>query len=256
MGLFGRIFRKSEQPTKGKPGRPKGSKNLTVAEKDKLEELRFLRQLKKEDPDLYRERMLERVGLSTKRRENPLQSAKQTLKELTEITDLIRRDDPTDNSMGKELLTALPAIIQMWAAMQGQNMQQQQAQYQTPQPQPEPVAAQLQPEPQPVEADAPEFQQAPMSLPSQWLVSQLDGKSSIEAASWLHTQNNEIAVAFVQQLCSTPDEHLKDLVTAMASQNPALAGFAYWLGQHWPWFIETVHELRKLEQPKKQDFGL
>lgn len=92
----------------------------------------------------------------------------------------------------------------------------------------------------------PSTPEVPMSLVSQWVISQLQPLNPEQAAQWLLSQPAPQARQLVELLVRTPDEQLPALLGELATQVPDLAGAIAWLRSRPQWLVDTVHAVRRL----------
>lgn len=208
--------------------------------RDKNLSVRFLKSLQTENPALYQDIMLRRLGLAADAKD-PLQV---TLKTLRGLQDAGLIDDPKNVSghqWVKELAPLLPGLLGAFGQM-------------VPQPQggqPQVTVSQPTPQPQPAVA-APNGtaqiaapQPAAPSAISQQLIKILDPMTPTEGATWLLSQKVAFAEWFTEQLCIVPDDQLSLLFADTAARLPDVAGLMNWLTQRPEWVIELAHEVRK-----------
>lgn len=241
MGLFDFLF--------GKPAPKKKTRgpSRSAAERAKLEEVRFLQQLKDTNPQLYQEMMLKRLGLSVDQKDE-LAQLQGTVKKLREM-GLIKSANDIDAGAGAWVKDALAGLGILLQGIQGQpprglapigGQEDPQA---APAPAVRPVSP---PAPaQPASLPTPKPQEDPMI--SQYLISQLHGKTPQQAAAWLAAQPYPQAQQLVTQLCQLPDQQIIPFLTQLGQQAPGWGEAVAWLqGQGEIWVRSTVQELRRL----------
>lgn len=237
MGFWDAIFGKSapRKRTRG-PGR-------SVAERQKLEELRYLRELKRTNPALYNELMLKRLGLSADQKDElaQLQATIDRLKKMGLIKSANDLDD--GKTWLKDALAGLGILLQGMQA--GQSL-------------PPPIrtgethdgAGRGNPGGEPHSTPPPQGEEAPMDMLTLYLNSQLGGKTPQEAARWLMAQQRAEAKALVAEIIRRPEGEAYGLLLQIATAQPELRGVGNWLrSQGEAWVTEVARELHRLNGP-------
>ncbi len=226
MGLFGKLFGAAPAPSGKRRYRGPGK---TPAEREKLEGLRFLRELKENDPAQYNSLMLKRLGLGEKQKDEF--EALETMVSRLKRMGLIKSPNELggDGSIIRDAIAGMGMLLQMNGGL-GQRPAAQAQQIAEPEPQ-------AQPQPQ-------QQQEGQVSLASMFVIGQLQSKSPEQAAAWLRAQPYPQAQQLVQMLRTTPDDQIPVLLGQITSYVPDLAGVVDWLRQRPEWLMDTVRVLR------------
>lgn len=208
-------------------------------ERAEREQLRYLNKLQKTDPDAYDAFMRRKLGIPAVSSSQPIdrlrdfQETAEVLKEIGVLNN-IREDLADDNeSIVVEGIKQLPALI---AALRGG---QQMANPGTAtQPPPEPTR-QIAPPSEP-------HQEAQMSIISNYVIGQLDGKQPQDAAQWLTSLPYPQATELIKAFRETEDGQILVMLSELASKYPDFRGLVEWLRQRPQWTVETIQALRRL----------
>lgn len=241
MGIGERLFGKRGEKRGRGPAR-------SAAEREKIEELRFLRELKRTDPQLYRQMMLERIGLSAHRSEVTMETVMRVKEYLNAVGLKIvpsrggsELDDDSLRAILRDIMPVAAPLIQQALAVRA-------AAATSP---PSPPAAE-----QPPSAPAAE---EPVSLISQYVIGQFSRLGPEESARWLLSQQHPAAGELLQRLQSMPDEQIPALLDEIAQSAPDLAGVIAWLRQRPRWLMDLVRALRdsqaKAHEPPPRPMG-
>ncbi len=242
MGFFAR-FRKK------KKGKGKAAKS--VEERGKLQELRFLRKLQETDPDLYKDLMLQRLGVKPQKDKDNLSIMVETVSKLKQA-GIIVDPNASEGSEWKDILKSLGAGFGM-AFMQSQMQGQQQPRVQEVVE--EPPRRQYIPEPD-SRAAIPESVGGTREEKVSFLVTmakrELESRSPQAGAEWLMGLPIPQVKGLVSQIIGTPDTQLPVLMNNLANAYPDFAGLIDWLRQNPEKFIGIVHALRDMQVSQPQ----
>lgn len=243
-GLFERLFGARSRPQNPHKTRPRPQ---SVDDLEKLERIRYLRWLRRYDPDAYDAAMRGAVGLPRSRSGDPLQAFVSTLETLRKagLDQIIR---PPEDNLLKEVIRAFGSGAAL-ALLQSQGLRPAVLPASTPNALGTPPPAVPPPDGASSAPPADPPREAPgplggLSLTSRLLIAQLEKRTPEEAADWLRSQTHPIARQVVQVLAQTPDDHLPALLGRLAQDAPDLAGAIAWLRSRPEWFLQAVHCLR------------
>lgn len=95
--------------------------------------------------------------------------------------------------------------------------------------------------------------EAPLSATAQlvtnYVIGQLENKTPAETAGWVINNPNQQIREFAEAIRRTPDEHLPELLSRMATQYPDLRGVADWLRSRPEWLVATARAIRAAGMP-------
>lgn len=232
MGIFG-----------NKP-KPQGrGKAKTAAEKEKLEELRYLKNIKRAQPEVYDQIMRKKLGLD--KPTDPILGFFDTYKMFSKagLVPAMKEESLTDN-----IKNGVFGILEFFGKWQQASQQVADEPY-TPTVQVQsPYQTQMQMQP-PVQIEQPPAQQiireeAQVSIISRIIIMQLDGKTPEEAAKWIHSRPEaKDLLAVLQQ---TPEDKIFLLLDEYGKSTPDLAGLVAWLQGRQQWFLDTLRQLKAL----------
>lgn len=237
MAFWDRLFGPpSEVKKRGAPRGPRVRKS--AQEREKELQVRFLRDLRQYDPVKYHLIMSRRLGYSDERPDE-IEQLEKTVSRLKKMGVIKTPHDLDDNSWIKDAVAGLGMFfthmqqVDAQKAAMAAGMHHQYA----------PAPPALPPAPATGESEPP--QEAPVSLISRYVISQLDGKSPEEAAEWLMSQAHPQAQEFVKRLIATPNDQLFILLDAVRQNVPDLAALVAWLRQRPDWLVATVQAIRR-----------
>ncbi len=252
MGWFD--FLRGDKRAGGTSKRVRGPQK-TADERMKMEQVRFMKWLKTNDPNAYYGMMLKKMGAVPEQRDQfeELEKMVTRLKKMGVIRGANDLDSPS--SWIKDAVQGLALVFPMMAQMQ----RQQPAPVQALAPQPAPQlqapqqVQQVAPEPEPEEQEVAEE----MSDTSKAIIAELEQKSPNQAAAWMVNQSDANVRALVQKLCSTPDEKIPAFLAALEGLAPDYAGAISWLRKRPDYLMQTIRLVRQMqtgevEQPKKK----
>ncbi|MDA8186855.1 MAG: hypothetical protein M0T85_01770 [Dehalococcoidales bacterium] len=239
MGIFDRLLGRPEKKKRYRgPSRP-------AAEREKAEELRYMRELRGRDRMAYDEMMRKRLGIANAGRDQ-IDELAETVTKLKKLGIIKGAGDIGEgSSLVRDIMGGLGLLMQMGGGgfpIQITTNSQPAAVQEAPQPQPQAVEpARIAPPPA---QDTNEEEK--MSLMSTFAIGQLNGKTPEQAAQWLLSQPYPQARQLVQQILATPDEQIIPLLNAVASQYPDFAGLVNWLRSQPQWLMGVVRAVRQL----------
>ena len=94
-----------------------------------------------------------------------------------------------------------------------------------------------------------------MSIISNFVISQLDGKQPDDAAQWLSTLPYPQATELISALQKTPNDQILAFLSELASKYPDFRGLVEWLRQRPDWTVQTIGALRRLASPETAQTG-
>lgn len=240
------------------PAKRKRGPSRSPAERAKLEEVRFLQEMKRTDPARYQQLMLQRLGLS-KDEKDELGQLQGTVEKLKKM-GLIKSANDIDSggtAWVKDAVAGLGMFLQMMQSQGGAPPTQavQGNQVAALPVQPAPVAA---PVPMP-EQTAPTQQTAEenMSLITLYLQTQLGNKSPEDAARWILSQNRPEVAALIQEVLKRPETEAYGMLVQVADAKPQLRDLGTWLRSKGElWVTQVAREIHRLSgQPGAAQMG-
>lgn len=245
-------------PADGPKKKATRGKSRPPDERLKALRVRYLQKLERENPALYHELMQQDLGIAAKTQQDKLDEFVETLKKLKDAGVLPRdMKQIGEGSNVKELAEIAMTVFGAMAAQRAAAGPGYPTAYPPASAEPEPASPTAgQPSTPPFPPTAkqapPSAGQAakidsevPMSLISAAVISQLDGRSPEQAATWLLSQNHPQAKALVEALCRTPDDRLPELLNTISQQAPDFAGLIAWLRGRQSWLVDTVRAVRR-----------
>lgn len=267
MGFLSRLFGAAlpAPETKKKMRGPSRS----PAERLKIQEARFLENLKTEDPAAYRAMMEKRLGINLEPKDE-LAQMQETVKKLRAL-GLMKNANEVDSGASwiKDAVAGLPYLIPLITGQQQPSQAPPAAHPQLPQPaqphaepvyQPAPVQQPAHPySPQPPYHVAPtppaaahQQQEAALMMTDPtaiFLRSQLDGRTPEEVARWLLAQEHELARTIVERMLAVPESQAYGVLVSGAESQPAFRGVAAWLRSRGElWVTSVARELRRIAE--------
>ncbi len=244
MGILG-LLRKQ-------PPKPKRGKGRSPEQRLAYEKLNFLRQLKREDPELYKAKMLEEMNMTPKSERNQLKELKDMVEQLRDMGFIDSGKDLDNTSWVKDAMAGLPYLLPYLTGQAGQAVHPPIA---APAPIPErPALSQPEPEPEPAyqpplpgtEPETPNEKVVHMSLTSRFIIMQVQNNSPEEAAEMLINAQGSIIQAreIVQGFCHTPNTEIPQFIQQTLTKYPDLEGFFAWLMQRPEWFRDCILAVR------------
>lgn len=237
-----------------KRGRGEHGKNKSAEERALLEEVRFLKQLKRDDPVVYQEIMRERVrsrfGLGKRDERSELERAAETFEQIERIK-AFRGERSTDGELGMIDRLADSEFGRGLGDALGRTAGAALAALAAPKPEPQPgPSATVQPVAQvPQQLSAPPSGNGSSQEEASMiqLTRDLEGKTPADAAAYLLdlAKRQPKAAELVAEFIKRPDDNLPVFLNALVAQYPVVLPLADWLRQRWPWFLETVAEMRQ-----------
>ncbi|MDA8189775.1 MAG: hypothetical protein M0T85_16670 [Dehalococcoidales bacterium] len=243
MGFIDRLFgRPKEKKRHRGPSKP-------AAEREKAEELRFMRELKERDRMAYDDLMRKKLGIANAGRDQ-IDELAETVTKLKKLGIIKGAGDIGESSsLVKDVIGGLGLLMQM-----GSGGLPFQINMGAPAPAPVGIAS---PVVEPARIAPPEPQQiheeVTMSLMSTFAIGQLKCKTPEQAAEWLLSQPYPQAQQLVQQILATPDEQIIPLLNTVASQYPDFAGLVNWLRSQPQWLMQVVRTVRQVRGASTAD---
>ncbi len=248
MGFFTDLFSGASHNSHHKKKTREQGPRPPAKERAEREQLRYLNKLQKSDPDAYDAFMRRKLGIPAGSSNQPtdrLQEWKTTTEILKEV-GLInnpREDLADDNeSIIVEGIKQLPALI---AALRGGQMASPGT---VAQPAIEPTRE--------IAAPAETHQEAQMSIISNFVITQLNGKQPEDAAQWLESLPYPQATELIKAFRETDDGQILVMLSELAAKYPDFRGLVEWLRQRPQWTISVVRELKNGAPVKESGHGL
>lgn len=264
MSWLSRAFgRERSSENRQSHAKPRGSRRTyarrSVEEREREQNLRYLRRLEHKDPARYDAFMARRLGLVDQDVDG-IGSLEVALEKLKRMRELVAGDD--GGSMIRDVIAGLAAAASpmLVGALQGRPAAPAQPVTEpaaTPRPAPaEPPASSPPPAEPPPATAAPSEAPTPAAAPTErvtvgdispesaFLIQALSGKTPQQAADWLLKQRLPQLREAVQWLVETPDAQLLTRLDQLAEAAPMLKGFAAWIRPHEDWVIQTARIVR------------
>lgn len=236
MGLLQRLL--GDSTSGGKKPRIRAP-NKSADEREKMQRVRFLQHMRKENPSMYQEIMLKRIGAAPDKKDD-FEELERMVARLKRMGLIKNPNEMAGDDTGSLLRDAI-AGLGMFMQMQGRGpviMPPPQVEYMPPPPHTE----------QPAIAAPSQVQQEerPMGLMERTIKAQLETKTPEEAAKWFLAQTHPTARDIVRAFCDSEDAGIPQLLDDLARQAPDFAGLIAWLKSREEWLLETVKHLRRL----------
>lgn len=264
------LFGGHRQPKDESKRRSASDRKAAVEVALEREKLRFLRVLRRTDPQRWQRYMAKLAGIGDD--DDQLAVAESVINRLKDMGILTDPQNLGRSELSEMLKPLLPVLI---TYLLSQNRQAAPAQPSAPQAvQPAAAVPNVQPLQQipqqplspnghqhdhaPISPDGPAETSAEGGLPmaqsasgglsplSAYLIDQFESKSEGEIVAWiLANQTIPMVQQFTALLVQTPDAQLPTVISQIGRQNPDLRGFADWLFDHWSLFRSVTSMLRQ-----------